>query len=412
MKVPITRPELGDEEANAAARVVRSGWLTQGPEVAAFEQEFAQAVGAAHAVAVCNCTVALELALRAVGVKRGDEVATVSHSFIATANAVLAVGATPVFVDVEEDTFGMSPRALEAALTPNTRAILCVHQIGIPCDLAGILAVAQQHQLPVIEDAACAIGSEIKIADEWCRIGKPHGTVACFSLHPRKIITTGDGGMITTTDENIAKRLRLLRQHGMSVLDSVRHGSTQVVFEQYLEPGFNFRMTDLQASVGRPQLVKLSDTVARRRRLAERYAEALSSSTLFEVPQERPNSRSNWQSYPLRIRPQSDITQLEAMQFLLDRGISTKRGISNAHQEPAYADKRMWSCGVSGCPSIPGGCAEGSCAKLMVSERLRDTTILIPLFHGMSTDEQTHVINACEELARRQPSHGDLNTWK
>jgi len=186
-RVPLVRPDLGETEAEAAARVVRSGWLTQGAEVAAFEREFADAVGAPFAVAVSNCTVALQLALQAVGVKRGDEVATVSHSFIATANAVVALGARPVFVDVEEQSFGLDPARLEQALTPRTRAVLCVHQLGFPCDLERILGIAEARGLPVVEDAACALGSEQQWRGSWERIGRPRGVVACFSLHPRKV---------------------------------------------------------------------------------------------------------------------------------------------------------------------------------------------------------------------------------
>ncbi|HJX66299.1 MAG TPA: DegT/DnrJ/EryC1/StrS family aminotransferase, partial [Polyangia bacterium] len=223
MQIPIVRLALGDAEVEAAGRVIRSGWVAQGPEVAAFERELAAAVGAPFAVAVSNCTVALELSLRVAGVQPGDDVATVSHSFIATANAVVALGARPIFVDVQPDTYCMDPAALVRAITPRTRAILCVHQIGFPCDLPAILAVARPLGLPVIEDAACAIGSEIRIDGDWQRIGRPHGLLACFSFHPRKLITTGDGGAITTSDPSLAERLRLLRQHAMSLIwDSQR----------------------------------------------------------------------------------------------------------------------------------------------------------------------------------------------
>jgi perosamine synthetase len=382
-RVPITRPALGSAESDAAVRVIRSGWVTQGPEVAAFESEFAACVGAAHAVAVSNCTVALELALRCVGVRPGDDVVTVSHSFIATANAVMTVGARPVFCDVEEDTFGMDPRALERTLTDRTRAVLCVHQIGIPCDLEGILAVAGRRGLPVVEDAACAVGSEIEIGGHWERIGKPHGRLACFSFHPRKIVTTGDGGMLTTPDAAMAARLKLLRQHAMSVPDTVRHHSDNVVFEEYTEPAFNYRMTDLQASIGRPQLARLSEIVAERRRLADRYAAALARSSVVATPRERRAVRSNWQSYPLRLRPEARISQVAALQAVLDAGVSCKRGISNAHQEPAYAGRGTWGGG-----------------PLPVSEHLRDTTLLIPLFHGMSPAEQDQVIAAILALEK------------
>ena len=196
--IPITKPLVGEAEAEAARETVLSGWLTQGPQVVAFEHEFAAYVGAPHACAVTNCTTALQLALLAVGVRPDDEVVTVSHSYIATANSIVHCGATPVFVDIDPVTFNIDPDLIDAAITPRTRAILCVHQMGMPCDLTRILRVARARALPVIEDAACAIGSEIEIGGQWQRIGRPHGDVACFSFHPRKVITTGDGGMLTT----------------------------------------------------------------------------------------------------------------------------------------------------------------------------------------------------------------------
>jgi dTDP-4-amino-4,6-dideoxygalactose transaminase len=369
----------------AAARVIRSGWVTQGPEVAAFEREFAAAVGAPHAIAVANCTVALELSLRALGVGPGAEVITVSHSFVATANAVVAVGARPLFVDVEPDTYGMDPRRLPGAFTAKTRAVLCVHQIGIPCDIAGILEVATAHGVPVLEDAACAIGSKVRWHGEWMPIGKPLGVVACFSFHPRKVLTTGDGGMITTADPALDRRLRLLRQHGMTVPDTVRHHADRVVFEEYLEPAFNARMTDLQAAVGRPQLKRLEATIARRRELADRLSAALAGNRVLSAPRERPDARSNWQSYPAPLRPECGAGQVEVLQFLLDRGVACKRGVSNAHQEPAYAGGTHWSAG-------PGG--------LSVSERLRDRTVLLPLYHAMDDAEMDAVVSALEELDR------------
>src|SRR5438093_6462456 len=258
-KIPIAAPCVGEEEVEAAARPLRSGWLTQGPEVAAFEREFAEYVGAPHACAVSNCTTALHLALLALDIGPGDEVITVSHSFIATANAVRYCGATPVFVDIDPATLNMNPAAIESAITPRTRAVLCVHQLGMPCDMHAIVGVARRHGLRVIEDAACAIGSAIRVNDRWERIGKPHGDIACFSFHPRKVITTGDGGMITTSRPEWDARFRLWRQHGMSVPDTVRHGASSVVFESYEMVGFNYRLTDLQAAVGRSQLRRLPE---------------------------------------------------------------------------------------------------------------------------------------------------------
>jgi dTDP-4-amino-4,6-dideoxygalactose transaminase len=333
--------------------------------------------------------VALQLALQVAGIQRGDDVATVSHSFIATANAVVAVGARPVFVDIAPETLGMDAQMLERALTPSTRAILCVHQVGMPCDLAGILAVARGRGIPVIEDAACAVGSQIRTDSGWERIGRPHGLLACFSFHPRKVITTGDGGMITTADGALAERLRLLRQHAMSLPNTVRHDSARVVFEQFCEPAFNYRMTDLQAAVGRPQLACLDDIVAERRRLADRYAESLAEHPLFTPPREPVWTRSNWQSYALALRPGARGRQVEIMQFLLDRGVASRRGIGNAHAEPAYRHT-PWTCGPDSCASTLHD--QGRCLRLPACEEARDSTILIPLFHGMSAAEQDHVI--------------------
>jgi perosamine synthetase len=375
----MVRPDLGAAEADAAARVVRSGWVLQGPEVAAFERELAEAVGAAHAVAVSSGTTAIELALRVLGVGPGDEVVTVSHSFIATANAVLAVGARPVFVDVEPDTLGMDPVRLSAALGPRTRAVLCVHQLGLPCDLAGVLAAARD--LPVIEDAACALGTEVFLDGRWQRIGCPHGRLATFSFHPRKVITTGDGGMITTADPALAERLRLLRNHGMSLSPEVRDRDP-TARESFLEPAYNARMTDLAAAVGRPQLARLDRTVVERRRLAAAFSAALADHPVLAPPVPRTQARPNWQSYPAFVKPASPLDAEAVLRQLTDSGIACRRGVTNAHEEPAY-HRGNWTGG-----------------PLPVSERLRETTILLPLFHGMTAEEEALVLDALAALGR------------
>jgi perosamine synthetase len=380
VRVPITRPALGKAEAEAAARVVRSRWVAQGPEVAAFEVELAAAVGANHAVAVSNGTAALELSLRVLGVGPGDEVVTVSHSFIATANAVLAVGARPVFVDVEPDTFGMDPARLPGAIGPRTKAILCVHQLGLPCDLEGILRLAGQHGLPVVEDAACALGTEVRMGECWERIGKPHGLLACLSFHPRKIITTGEGGMLTTADGAIAGRLRALRNHAMSLAPEARDRDP-FARERYDEPGFNLRMTDLEAAVGRPQLARLEEFLSERRRLAGEFFEDLQDHPVLLPPRERSVARANWQSYPTRLRQGCHLSQDQVLHFFFDRGIACRRGLTNAHQEPAYAGRDNWRGG-----------------PLPVSESLGEATVMLPLFHGMTKDEERLVRQAIADL--------------
>jgi perosamine synthetase len=334
--IPIAKPVLEEAEAEAARDAVLSGWVSQGAQVAAFEREFAARVGAAHACAVSSCTTALHLALLAVGVEAGDEVITPSHSFIATANSIRYCGAFPVFVDIDPETYNIDPERVEEAITSRTRAILAVHQMGMPCDLPALLRLAKRHGIAVIEDAACAAGSKIRVSSEWVPIGAPHGDVACFSFHPRKVITTGDGGMLTTSDARLDHTFKLMRQHGMSVPDTVRHGSPQVIFEQYLAVAYNYRMTDIQAAIGRKQLERLSELVSRRRALADHYRELLGNLDGLILPREPEWAHSNWQSYCVRLPDRVD--QKAVMQKMLDRGVATRRGIMCSHREPCYSD--------------------------------------------------------------------------
>jgi len=379
--IPVARPWMEEQEAAAARRAILSGWVTQGPEVAAFEREFAEAVGAAHACAVSSCTTALHLALVALGVGAGDEVVTVSHSFIATTNAIRYCGATPVFVDIDPVTLNIDPALVEAAIGPRTKAILAVHQLGMPCDLASLVPVASSRGVPLVEDAACAIGSEIEWRGAWQRIGKPHADIACFSFHPRKLLSTGDGGMLTTSSAELDRTFRLLRQHGMSVPDTVRHASSQVVFESYPVVGFNYRMTDIQAAIGREQLKRLPAIVSRRRHLATRYQEGLQSMDGIIVPREPQWARTNWQSYAIRVG--AWIDQRSVMQKMLDAGVSTRRGVMNVHREASYPES-SWR----------------AASGLAHSEEAQETTIVLPLYHQLTEDDQDRVIEALAAAIR------------
>jgi perosamine synthetase len=377
--IPISKPWIDEREADAARRVILSGWVTQGPEVAAFEHEFAEFVDAPYACAVANCTTALHLALLAAGVRSGDEVVTVSHSFIATANSIRYCGAVPVFVDICPDTFNIDADQVEQAITPSTRAIVCVHQMGMPCDLTRLVAIAEKYSLSLIEDAACAIGSEVFWEGSWERIGKPHGDAACFSFHPRKIMSTGDGGMITTRHKDWDDQFRLWRQHGMSVSDTTRHSSARVEFETYAELGFNYRMTDIQAAVGREQLKRVPQIVARRRELAGRYHDLLANVLAVKLPSEPLWARSNWQSFCVSLA--QDCPQKDTMQALLDRGIATRRGIMCAHREPAY-QKQPWR----------------SAGPLFCSEHAQETGIILPLYPQMDEADQDTIASGLRQV--------------
>ena len=389
--IPIAKPWLDESEVEAATRVIRSGWVTAGPEVDGFERDFATYTGAAHACAVSSATTALHLALKAVGVRAGDEVITVSHSFLATANCIRYMEALPVFVDIEPQTYNMDPSKIEAAITPKTKAILCVHQIGMPCNLAAILNIANRHGLKVIEDAAPAIGSEICWNGTWEKIGKSHADIVCFSFHARKIITTGDGGMITTNNPEYDTQFKRWRCHGMSMSSDARHGAKTVQFEEYVELGYNYRLTDIQAAIGRAQLRKVPEIVRRRRELAARYRILLHDIPGLELPIEPEWARSNWQSYCVLLPERVD--QLDVMQKMLNLGVATRRGVHTSHMEPAY-DIEPWGCGSdrSSC-----GCTPRRCQRLRESERSRLSGLLLPIYYDLSNDEQDFV---CATLAQ------------
>jgi dTDP-4-amino-4,6-dideoxygalactose transaminase len=371
--IPVMKPWLGAEEAQAAADAVSSGWVAQGPRVAAFEQAFVTKTGAVAAVAVSSCTTALHLALLALGVGPGDEVIAPSLSFIATVNAIRYTGATPVFADVELLTQNVSAATIKAVTTPDTKAVIAVHQAGIPADMRDIHGFCDPAGIAVVEDAACAIGCTY----DGHSLGADSDLVV-FSFHPRKVITTGEGGMLTTSNPDWATYLRRLREHGMSVSAADRHHSDKAVIEQYLDTGFNYRMTDIQAAIGLVQLAKLDEIVARRRFLGQRYLDRLSDIPGAILAADPSYGTTNFQSFWMLLPDGSATGRDDMLTALMGLGISARRGIMASHLEPAYA-----------------GQAHGD---LPVTERLTRGSIILPLFHVMTEEEQDHVIGAVREL--------------
>lgn len=381
MEIPITRPHLTGREGEAVAETITSGWMSQGPRVREFERAFAARVGAADAVATTSCTTALALALHVSGVGPGDEVIVPSLSFIATANAVWHCGAEPIFADIDPRTYNLDAVAAERAITARTKAIMPVHQIGLPADLDRFLTLGERHGVAIVEDAACAIGALYK--------GKPigsHDSLACFSLHPRKVITTGEGGMIAVSDPAVAERLRRLRAHGMDASDLARHAATDVVLEAYPERGWNHRMTDMQAALGLCQLQALDWILARRALLAERYTAALAQIPWLEAPYDPSYAQRTWQSYAVRLSTDAPIDRTDLMRSLLRDGVATRRGVMAIHEEAAYA-KRSALDPRSDSDSVPG-----ARASLPHTEAATRQTLMLPLFPDLSEEQQDHVI--------------------
>lgn len=368
--IPITKPFLGEEEAQAAAHAVRSGWIAQGPMVAEFERLIAARLGVKHAIATSNCTTSLHVALLCRSIGPGDEVICPSFTFIATANSVLYAGATPVFVDIDARTYNIDRAKIEAAITSRTKAIIPVDQIGLAADLDPILEIAQRHGLHVIEDAAPGLGATYK--------GRPVGAISpitCFSFHPRKSITTGEGGVITTDDDEVAARARVIRSHGASISDLARHNASTVTIEAYEELGFNYRMTDIQAAIGIEQLNKLDDILSRRRHLAGRYNMLLPEIPGVSVPYVPDYAEHTYQSYCIRLDPERVAPRNDVMERMLALGVATRRGIMTIHEEPYYVNR-------FGHVSLP------------VTETATRDTLLLPLFASMTEDEQDRVIEA------------------
>ena len=374
MKIPLAKPYLDKDDAQNAYDTILTGWVTQGPRVQEFEEKFAKYVGSKYAVALSNCTTALHLAMIVAGVTADDEVICPSMSYVATANSIRYVGAKVVFAEVNPITYNIDIDDVRKKITSKTKAILIVHQIGMPADIDAFIQLCKEKNLILIEDAACAAGSSYK----GNKIGS-HSDLVCFSFHPRKVITTGDGGMITTNNEAFRDKIKLLRQHAMSVNDRIRHEANKVIFDDHLELGYNYRMTDIQAAVGIKQLEKLDRIVEERRKVALQYHEAFKNINTIRLPLETTGYFSNYQSYSIYLKPECKISRNDLMQALLDKGISTRRGIVTTHRETAYKEY---------CKGI----------SLPISEDVSDRSIVIPLYYPMPQAEIDYVITAVHSL--------------
>ena len=377
--MPLLRPWLAEEEVEAVAEVIRSGWLCQGPKVAAFEDAIAGYVSAKFGVATNACTSAVHLALRLSGIGPGDEVVCPSFTCMATANSIHLAGAEPVFADIDPLTYNLDPEVVEEAITSRTRAVLLVHQIGLPGDVDAFVELTQKRGLTLIEDGACTLGATYK--------GKRVGGIAApttFSFHPRKMITTGEGGMITTNDEGLAERARCLRSTGASSSDLERHKAKGALVQQYFENGYNYRMTDIQAAMGLVQFRKIGVMLAQRRQQARIYDEALTAIEELTPPHVPDYANHCYSSYLVRLRPSAPVKRDQLLRSMAERGISCRAGIQPLHHEPFYRARF-------------GG------VHLRATEAAARDTLFLPIYPGMTEAEQGRVVEAVKKSLTQVP---------
>jgi perosamine synthetase len=330
--IPISLPFMGQEEWEATKEPIFSGWITQGPKVAEFEKIFAERHKVKHAIAVSNCTTALHLALVALDVKAGDEVIVPAFTWVSTANAIMYCGATPVFIDIDTKTFNIDISQLKNKITPRTKAVIPVHLFGLCADIDGIKKIAPQ--LKIVEDGACAAGAGI-----GDRPAGSLGDIGCFSFHPRKSVTTGEGGMLTTNDDKLAERLNMLRNHGASISEEQRHkGPKPYILPEFDMVGYNYRMTDIQGAVGVVQIKKLDKFIDERQKWADYFTKELSSIPWLRTPHIPNGYKHGWQSYVLFIdETKSPIKRNDLMELLQQKGISTRPGTHAVHMLGFYS---------------------------------------------------------------------------
>jgi perosamine synthetase len=370
-------PSIEQDDLDAVSDVLRTGFLVQGQKVQAFEQIVANAAGTKYAIALTNCTAALQMALMALDVRAGDLVLVTAYSWISTANAIELCGATPVFVDVDPHTYNMSPDALEKTLqrlteTKETRgrlhSILPVHAFGQPVDMTAINAIAATYNLPVIEDAACALGAT------WeGRIAGGLATMACFSFHPRKAVTTGEGGAITTNDLAVADRLRAMRNHGLDPNSAT---------PDFIMPGFNCRMTEFQAAFGITQMGKFQRILKARRTLAKHYDQLLEGSGIA-IPFVAPQAESAYQTYVARLPQSVAGKRAQIIAALKEQGIETSLGTWHMPLTRYFRTRYGYKPG-----DFPG------------ADAVFASAISLPLYEGLSANEQTLVVNALKAASR------------
>jgi len=388
MNVPIARTGLTEAEIRSVLEPLRSGWLVQGPKVREFEDAWSAFTGAEHSIAVTSCTTALHLSLAALGFGPGDEAIVPAFTWISTANVVEHLGGSVVFADIDLATFNIDPAGIEALITPRTKAILPVHLFGLAAEMEAINAIAERHGLWVVEDAACGFAATFHDR----HVGTL-GHTGCFSFHPRKAITTGEGGMITTNDAQLAERLRRLRDHGAAMSDLQRHlGAKPYLLADHPEAGYNQRMTDLQAALGAVQMQRAEAIVDERRSLAATYDAAFADLNWLQTPVAPAGYAHGYQSYPCLFEPEQvrqalkigDQRLLNAvherrntwMEVLQQQGVSTRPATHAVHMLSYYRDKYQLS------PD-----------QFPAAQAANDCSISLPLFHGMLAEEQQHVIN-------------------